>query len=235
MKIIIFAILIVGVCGYKEKNEVNLKDFYATFDPEIFKYWATKFDFPKEKGLDFENTPECRDFKDFPHRNDSCPVPKGIGYSGDLVSDCKEIKCIQKSFYGSTKCRKKVRLFKPFPHAAVECKKMEESCKLFKPHDDKELYPKPSNDEKSGLYPEPAKDGKPHLYPEPTKDEESHLYPKPEKDEDDEEISCKCYTIWCFRDIHTIYEDGGRLYKGNIVLKTPCGCECRKPYHSPYY
>nr|XP_039272593.1 uncharacterized protein LOC120343894 [Styela clava] len=216
MKIVIFVLLIVGVSGYKKKKEVNLEDFYAKFDPEIYVYSAArKFDFPKENGIDFKNTPDCGDFKKFPNPKDSCPAPKGIGYSGDLVSDCKERKCIQKSSYGSTKCRKVVRLFKPFPHTAVECKEMLASCKLVKPHDDKKLYP------------EPSKDGKPHLYPEPMKDEEPHLYPKPEKDENSEEIFCKCYTIWCFRDIYTIYEENGKFYKGDVVIKTPCGCDCR--------
>ncbi|XP_077974620.1 uncharacterized protein LOC144430503 [Styela clava] len=88
------------------------------------------------------------------------------------------------------------------------------SCKL-KPHDDKELYPESSND------------GKPHLYPEPMKDEKPHLYPATEKAEDGEEISCKCFTIWCFRDIHTIYEEDRKLFEGHVVIKTPCGCDCR--------
>nr|XP_039253400.1 uncharacterized protein LOC120330497 [Styela clava] len=217
MKIIIFVYLIVGVCGYRNEKEVNLEEFYATFDHEITVYSAKKFDFPKEKELDFKSTPECENFEKFPNPKDSCPAPKG--YSGDFVSNCKERKCIQKSFYGSTKCRKVIRLFKPFPHAAVECKKMYASCKLVKSHDHKE----------------PPKDGKPHLYPEPTKDEEPHLYPEPEKDEDGKEISCKCYTIWCFRDIQTIYEENGKLYKGNVVIKTPCGCDCRTAYDGYTY
>ncbi|XP_077976491.1 uncharacterized protein LOC144432358 isoform X2 [Styela clava] len=43
-------------------------------------------------------------------------------------------------------------------------------------------------------------------------------------------INCECQTVWCIHDIFTIYEKNGKLYKGNVTVKTPCKCDCRKKF-----
>nr|XP_039264670.1 uncharacterized protein LOC120340466 [Styela clava] len=56
------------------------------------------------------------------------------------------------------------------------------------------------------------------------------LYPDPHRSHGSAEDSCECQTIWCLDETMTIYEKGGKLFKGNVTVKTPCKCECRRKF-----
>nr|XP_039264695.1 uncharacterized protein LOC120340484 [Styela clava] len=109
-------------------------------------------------------------------------------------STCGDRICTHISYYGSTRCNTQVKLFKPFKHYGVECKKSKKAC-----GNDKRNYGR-----------------------------ENVLHPNPRRSYDLDDDSCECQTIWCFGEIMTIYEKGGKLFKGNVTVKTPCKCECRK-------
>nr|XP_039247490.1 uncharacterized protein LOC120325444 [Styela clava] len=111
-------------------------------------------------------------------------------------STCRDRKCTHISYYGSTKCNSQVKLFKPFQHYGVECKKPNEFCHGGKSNDGRENV----------------------------------LYPDPYRSHDLIDDSCECQTIWCLDEIMTIYEKSGKLFKGNVTVKTPCKCECRKRF-----
>ncbi|XP_077974505.1 uncharacterized protein LOC144430442 [Styela clava] len=165
---------------------------------------ARMFDFPKEKDFSLDMYPTCDRFRYFSGPKDSCDVSgSNLNEKYPSRSDCQEQKCTQPSHYGSTKCKRMVKLFKPFYHSGVECKLSKQSCPAMQamelPRTD--LYPVRSNQP----------------------DKMKKMYPATMS-------NCECQTVWSIHDIFTIYEENGKLYKGNVTVKTPCKCDCRKKF-----
>nr|XP_039253308.1 uncharacterized protein LOC120330410 [Styela clava] len=125
-------------------------------------------------------------------------------------TSCSEKKCIQRSHFASTKCTRVVKLYKPYVHRAVQCKIPDQHC---------------DHEETSSehLYPSPNDHVQKHNH-----DQSSNLYSSPMKSKHESKGQCRCSTIWCYRSILAIYKNYGKLYKGNVDVKIPCGCDCRK-------
>ncbi|XP_077974689.1 uncharacterized protein LOC120329504 isoform X2 [Styela clava] len=169
--LIVLIILKFAYAGWDRSTEEFIPSkFFKKFDAEVSPYEALKFNFPKDEGFVAGRYPKCARHRFVSGADQSCQETKG---TQNIGKTCKTRRCTQYSYYGSTKCNKIVKLYKPFKHSAMECN--------FHPHDT-----------------------------------------------DDKE--CECQTIWCLGNIWTIYEEGGKLYKGNITVKTPCKCECRMPF-----
>ncbi|XP_039247486.2 uncharacterized protein LOC120325441 [Styela clava] len=177
--------------NYTPKEEFVHSEFFERFDKKISLIEASKFKFPKQEGFVSKKHPECDRI-----RYTSGPDEFCSSYDGEKHSTCGDRKCTHISYYGSTKCNPQVKLFKPFRHYGVECKKPNKFCHGGKSNDGGENV----------------------------------LYPDPHRSHDLIDDSCECQTIWCFGEIMTIYEKGGKLFEGNVTVKTPCKCECRKRF-----
>nr|XP_039253140.1 uncharacterized protein LOC120330317 [Styela clava] len=113
---------------------------------------------------------------------------------------CKDKKCSYIVRYGSTKCNKMVELYRPINIVTEECKPFQNSCgQLGKYYDPNNMMPE--------LYPNTGSN------PRGTSNRR---------------IECECQTIWCVGETLTIYKENGRLYKGDVTIKKPCKCDCRK-------
>ncbi|XP_039252088.2 uncharacterized protein LOC120329504 isoform X1 [Styela clava] len=191
--LIVLIILKFAYAGWDRSTEEFIPSkFFKKFDAEVSPYEALKFNFPKDEGFVAGRYPKCARHRFVSGADQSCQETKG---TQNIGKTCKTRRCTQYSYYGSTKCNKIVKLYKPFKHSAMECK-----------------FPNIPCGESENEYQR-------HV------DTFSSFHPH---DTDDKE--CECQTIWCLGNIWTIYEEGGKLYKGNITVKTPCKCECRMPF-----
>nr|XP_039253212.1 uncharacterized protein LOC120330360 [Styela clava] len=199
MKFILFFSLFVGVLGTSAHTELNMEDFFAKFDAQVTLREARMFDFPEEKEFSLGIYPTCDRFRYFTGPKDSCDMSgNNLSERYPLFSGCQEQNCTQLSYYGSTKCKRMVKLFKPFYHSGVECKLSKQICPAM---------------QASKLS---------HLYsPTTYRPDEMKTYPFFMS-------NCECQTVWSIHDIFTLYEENGKLYKGNVTVKTPCKCDCRK-------
>ncbi|XP_039274563.2 uncharacterized protein LOC120348494 [Styela clava] len=115
-------------------------------------------------------------------------------------TNCKDRKCSYIVRYGSTKYNKIVELYRPIKIVTKECRPYQNSCgQLGKYYNSNNIMPE--------LYPNFE------FYPRGTTNRRSE---------------CECQTIWCVGETLTIYKEKGRLYKGNVSIKKPCKCDCRK-------
>nr|XP_039274812.1 uncharacterized protein LOC120348678 isoform X2 [Styela clava] len=170
-------------------------EFFKQFDDEVSPNEASMFDFPMEKGFDRHKHKRCARFRYSSPPEDSCDVHRSPSGS------CRSRKCTQASYYGSSKCMKQVKLYRPFYHGGVECISATKACS--------------------------GSDADPTMYPMPR---ENLMYPEPVEANDEVGNGCECQTIWFLRQIHTIYEieEMGKLFKGNVTVKIPRKCECRR-------
>nr|XP_039252086.1 uncharacterized protein LOC120329502 [Styela clava] len=203
MKILLLSLLFCQfVYGFAQK-EFNSMEFKAMFDKKVNEEEISKFTFPEEDGYVAGKHNSCGRLKLFSGPEDRCFASKGD--TSGSPNACEDQKCTQKSVYGSSKCRSHVRLRRPYRHTGVECTFHQKACE--NQHDNREMYPEPEEETKER-----------HMYPAPEPGDAKSIGPRP----------CLCQTIWCMNDIYTIYEKDGDCYKGNVTIKTPCGCECRK-------
>ncbi|XP_039248989.2 ferroxidase HEPHL1-like [Styela clava] len=178
---------------YLPKEEFVHSEFLARFDKKISLSEAKRFKFPKQEVFVSKKYPKCARIRYTTGQDEICSA-----HGDEKYSTCRDRTCSHISHYGSTRRNQQVKLFKPFKHYGVECKKPKKVCGDDKSYDGRD----------STLY----------YLPDPYK---SYYF-------DDE--SCECQTIWCFSKIMTFYEQGGKLFKGNVTVKTPCKCECRRRF-----
>ncbi|XP_077969394.1 uncharacterized protein LOC120344961 [Styela clava] len=199
--VIIFLMAEVRAVAWKNMREFVPSEFFAKFDKEVTPTEALEFAFGKDKNFVYGKHPKCAQLSSYSSGpDDVCQIGQGTGKK----TNCKDRKCSYISRYGSTRCNKMVELYRPIKLVTVECRSPQGSCGQLKKYYN-------TNNSMRKLYPEDSSDSE--FYPRQTSNKRSE---------------CECQTIWCVGELLTIYKENGRLYKGDITIKKPCKCDCRK-------
>nr|XP_039270243.1 uncharacterized protein LOC120344961 [Styela clava] len=198
--VIVFLMAEVQAGAWKNMREFVPSEFFAKFDKEVTATEALGFAFGKDKNFVYRKHPKCAPLSYSSGPDDVCQNEKGTGEK----TSCKDRKCSYIARYGSTKCNKMVELYRPIKLVTVECRSPQRSCGQLKKYYN-------SNISMQKLY--PATSGNSEFYLRGTSNKRSE---------------CECQTIWCVGEMLTIYKVNGRLFKGDITIKKPCKCDCRK-------